>query len=124
MAYCPETSVGNTAIVQVLQTLSNTSTVAKKCQEADVKGIQQDGYQFQSPHILFAPQMLPEVKIHSLVDETEPWVYLRGVHAHKWYYAYILMVEQVAYVNFVAEPLRHLISTTSRRLLLQHTRKI
>ena len=82
-------------------------------------------YQFQSPHVGFAPQVLPEVEaIHILVDKTKR-VYLSRVHPHEWHHLHISVVKKGARANFIVKPLqgdyqRH----TGHVLWLQRTEMI
>ena len=63
-------------------------------------------YQFQSPHVGFAPQVLPEVEaIHILVDKTKR-VCLSRVHPHERHYIHIAVVKEAPYVNFVVKSLQ------------------
>jgi hypothetical protein len=63
-------------------------------------------YQFQPAHVGFILQILPEVEVvHVLVDETER-VLLGRVHPHERHCVCIPVAKEVAYVDFVAKPLR------------------
>lgn len=56
-------------------------------------------YQFQLPHVVSAPQTLPEVKVvHILVDETER-VRLCRVHPHERYYLHASVAKDAVHVD-------------------------
>ena len=63
-------------------------------------------YQPQPLHVWFTPQVLPQAEaVHILVDETEG-VRLGRVHPHKRYHPHVFAVEDVTYVNLVANSLQ------------------